>query len=253
MNGPLCFAPTVLQADSCLYPSRPRKSHTCSFPGIPRTFLTQFSLTLECCFQLFQLVNSYSTSKAHFKCPYPLSPSPFALFLRTAMFAHLAPRGQESPHSLPRVSHPTTQGTTQQQHVSDGKEEPLAAHLSQLRLCPTPSLQRDWGGKGGVGPSATVRADSTPGSGLSVSSHLGCELRTAYRPERRGASPGGGNLRTLGRGGTEWRGEDPGRSVSRRTRGPELTAGKGGALRRGGCIWVGEGETAQETAATVLL
>ena len=174
------------------------------------------------------------------------------------MFAHLAPRGQESPDSLPSVPYPTTQGTTRQQHVSDVKGEPLAAHLSQLRLCPTPSLQRDGGS-----PSIKsllrlcwpppVRADSNPGSGLSVSSHLGCELRTAYRPEQRGASPGGGNLRTLGRGRAEWRGEDPGKSVIRRTRGPKLTAGKGGALRRGGCVWVGEGETAQETAATVLL
>ena len=34
---------------------------------------------------------------------------------------------------------------------------------------------------------------------------------------------------------------------------PQLTAGKRRAPRRGGCVWVGEGETAQETAASVFL
>ena len=134
----------------------------------------------------------------------------------------------------------------------DGAEEPSAAHLTAL--CPSPSVRafstspsvrRPLGAWLAASWPPPERADSTPGSGLIASAHLGCKRRTAHRPQQRGASPGGGNLRALG-----WRGEGPGRSVSRRSRGPKLTAGKGGAQRRGGSVWAGEGETAHETAAT---
>lgn len=173
------------------------------------------------------------------------------------MFTHLV---YTLTHSLPSVPHPTTQ-----------RHNPAAGCVGWgggalgstplTALCPSPSLRRvgepfrqgllhlslrrplgAWLVASWPPPE---RADSTPGSGLIASAHLGCKRRMAHRPQQRGASPGGGNLRALG-----WRGEDPGRSVSRRTRGPELPAGKGGAQRRGVCVWAGEGETAHETAAT---
>ena len=113
----------------------------------------------------------------------------------------------------------------------DGAEEPSAAHLTAL--CPSPSVRafstspsvrRPLGAWLAASWPPPERADSTPGSGLIASAHLGCKRRTAHRPQQRGASPGGGRAQ----GGAS--AEDPGAPSSLQGRGEPR--GEGGVCGR---------------------